>query len=225
MSKTTFEEELAARLSTFGSEQGGLETSDIKGAQKALNILIESGALAGSQIPEDGLGGPATSNAVLAWQQGNGLSATGQIDQDTVTSLIAGVDGVLQKELGSPPAKMLTVKHVQAGLNLLGGSLAEDGQMGPATRAAIGKFQSDDGLTINPNVIDGAPRGPVTPSPVVPGNPAVTPPPAKPAGITPASLLGKMPKITLPRIPVWGWAAGAGVVLAGIAAALGGHKR
>lgn len=48
------------------------------------------------------------------------------------------------------------VRELQAQLNKLGGSLAEDGKYGPATSRAVSDFQSDNGL-----VVDGV-AGPAT---------------------------------------------------------------
>ena len=104
----------------------------------------------------DGLTGPATSNAIAAYQRKIGLTATGQVDKDVLKELgLADITGSVspmpEKAVQSAapqkldPAQLLT--RIQLGLKAFGNQgIDADGRMGAKTRAGIKEFQALFGL-------------------------------------------------------------------------------
>lgn len=120
----------------------------VKRVQSSLRAL---GIYAG---PVDGLPGPNTRQAVLAFQGANGMPASGEMDAPLMAALVeqtATTEAI-------PPARPLDATtapedgrerliKVQAGLKAFGNEAIEiDGIMGARTQAAIREFQSLFGL-------------------------------------------------------------------------------
>jgi len=160
----------------------GLQGPSISQVQERLNELG-----ANPRLATDGIFGPLTEAAVVAFQRANGLTADGIVGPITWNTLFTrqpeppavwppypGV--VLRRGLQGP-----SIRQVQERLNELGANprLATDGVFGPLTEAAVMAFQRANGL-----VPDGI-VGPITwnalfsQRPTVPV-PPVVPPPTRP---------------------------------------------
>lgn len=93
----------------------------------------------------DGLSGPATERAIRAFQEKNGLEATGKIDQPLLQHL--GGEDTTGALAPASPEHIALVKTVQEGLRAFGSAdIAVDGVMGNRTRNALKEFQSLFGL-------------------------------------------------------------------------------
>ena len=125
-----------------------LRTGSSGDAVKSLQQnLITLGYLSGSA---DGEYGSKTATAVKAFQQANGLSATGEADLSTQNALSAAVhaqsgaqSSVLQK--GDSGPEVTALQRQLSTLGYLTGVV--DGEFGTATRTAVKAFQQDHGLT------------------------------------------------------------------------------
>ena len=100
----------------------------------------------------DGIAGPATYNAVISFQNKNGLTADGQVGTATWDILFDTVSGGTTYtrilKVTSPLMQGDDVKAVQNKLNSLGYNCGTaDGYYGNATRSAVISFQSAKGLT------------------------------------------------------------------------------
>lgn len=94
----------------------------------------------------DGLTGPATERAIRAYQDKNGLEATGKIDQPLLHHL-GGSDTTGAIAPTASPEHVALVKQVQEGLRAFGSAdITVDGVMGNRTRNALKEFQSLFGL-------------------------------------------------------------------------------
>jgi peptidoglycan hydrolase-like protein with peptidoglycan-binding domain len=139
-----------------------------KDVQRALNTL---GYM--PKLDEDGKLGPKTTANIKAFQSKNGITPDGIAGPITKSALSAalvaqaagGSNAGATAQLSAPqtgiaispsgaaidtkPAMAWTTKDVQHALNVLGASpkLAEDGQTGPKTVAAIKSYQTSVGLT------------------------------------------------------------------------------
>jgi peptidoglycan hydrolase-like protein with peptidoglycan-binding domain len=120
----------------------------------------------------DGVNGLRTRQAIQQFQQMNGLPATGEITEDLVNNMkftrkiqaaaqFTGSTGAAdnqvadQTPLAPKPVGTLNVKKVQVVLAGLGYDISTiDGEVSPETRAAILKFEMDNGLDMN-GAIDG----------------------------------------------------------------------
>ena len=105
----------------------------------------------------DGIAGPATYNAVISFQNKNGLTADGQVGTATWDILFNNVSGGVSYnrilKVTSPLMQGDDVKVVQNKLNSLGyNSGTADGYYGNDTKNAVVKFQSDRGLTTDGEV-------------------------------------------------------------------------
>lgn len=108
----------------------GQRNEDVRSAQLLL-------AASGYPLAADGIFGPATAAATSAFQRGHGLTVNGSVDGPTWNKLVRTVG-----RGASGPA----VKAVQVQLNMYRNQLAVDGAFGPATTAAVTKFQQSRGL-------------------------------------------------------------------------------
>lgn len=105
----------------------------------------------------DGIAGPATYNAVISFQNKNGLTADGQVGTATWDILFNNVSGGVSYnrilKVTSPLMQGDDVKVVQNKLNSLGYNCGTaDGYYGNDTKNAVVKFQSDRGLTTDGEV-------------------------------------------------------------------------
>ena len=105
----------------------------------------------------DGIAGPATYNAVISFQNKNGLTADGQVGTATWDILFDTVSGGTTYtrilKVTSPLMQGDDVKAVQNKLNSLGYNCGTaDGYYGNATRTAVISFQSAKGLTADGDV-------------------------------------------------------------------------
>jgi peptidoglycan hydrolase-like protein with peptidoglycan-binding domain len=129
----------------------GARSNDVKSLQSALmaaGITVRGGA--------DGIFGPATRAAVVAFQKQQGLGQTGAVDSSTASKLSnAGSSsstgssaansyvGLKQGSRGDA-VRGLQRALMQSGLGLRGGA---DGIFGPATKATLIVFQRVNGLS------------------------------------------------------------------------------
>ena len=100
----------------------------------------------------DGKAGPQTYNAVLQFQQDNGLTADGMIGDQTWAKLMAAGDGVggndgLPLQPGDRGSKVLCAQYALRILCCSPGAI--DGTFGSRTAAAVEKFQGNYGLTVD----------------------------------------------------------------------------
>jgi peptidoglycan hydrolase-like protein with peptidoglycan-binding domain len=90
-------------------------------------------------VTEDGIFGPGTEAALLAYQREQGLSADGIAGPDTFTAM-----GLYELVLLHKPIRGEQVRKLQEALGI-----SADGVFGPGTEAAVKKFQSENGLEAN----------------------------------------------------------------------------
>ena len=105
----------------------------------------------------DGIAGPTTYNAIISFQNKNGLTADGQVGPATWDILFDTVSGGTTHtrilKVTSPLMQGDDVKAVQNKLNSLGYNCGTaDGYYGNATRTAVISFQSAKGLTADGEV-------------------------------------------------------------------------
>ena len=105
----------------------------------------------------DGIAGPATYNAVISFQNKNGLTADGQVGTATWDVLFDTVSGGTTYtrilKVTSPLMYGEDIKAVQNKLNSLGYNCGTaDGYYGNATKSAVISFQSAKGLTADGEV-------------------------------------------------------------------------
>lgn len=137
----------------------GSRGAEVKSVQQAL-------VAAGIQVPGgvDGVFGPGTKSAVVAFQSRNGLSASGEVDNATAQALglssaqpaaaasgaSAGAVSGLVEGAKSDAVKELQTKLMAFGVYVPGGA---DGFFGPATKTAVSHFQRWNGLAVT-GVVD-----------------------------------------------------------------------
>ncbi|MER5555947.1 peptidoglycan-binding protein [Streptomyces sp. NPDC002793] len=120
--------------SSSGTRWPVLKTGQRNENVRSAQLLLAS---SGYRLAADGIFGPATAAATSAFQRGHGLTVNGSIDEPTWNKL-----GRTIGRGASGPA----VKAVQVQLNMYRNQLAVDGAFGPATAAAVTKFQQSRGL-------------------------------------------------------------------------------
>ncbi len=102
--------------------------------------------------PVDGIMGPATRSAIRAYQRTADLQVTGRASKE----LLDHMKFAQPKAYARAPAVNPLVLDVQRELAERGYYQASiDGIVGPATRAAIGAYQSDAGLPVDGRVTQG----------------------------------------------------------------------
>jgi len=133
---------LLAQLRSGRTDPGVDYRAQVKSVQQALNA---QGFDAG---PADGALGPRTRGAIRAYQQANGLSASGNIDQALVSSLgIAG--GTTPPSDGGGATGTTLIAAIEGELikhNYAAGKI--DGVLDSQAASAISAFQKDAGLTV-----------------------------------------------------------------------------
>ncbi|MEU2247421.1 peptidoglycan-binding protein [Streptomyces sp. NPDC019224] len=152
----------------------------LKTGQRNENVLSAQLLLtsSGYRLAADGIYGPATAAAASAFQRGHGLTVNGSIDGPTWNKMVRTVGRGT-----SGPA----VKAVQVQLNMYRNQLAIDGAFGPATAAAVTKFQQSRSMTADGIV------GPLTWKKLISGTALAKPgTPAKPAPAAPSQLSEKL---------------------------------
>lgn len=164
---------------TFIGLQAGSTGTSVQGLQQRLlelGIEVRGGA--------DGIYGPATTQAVKAFQTSQGLEATGKVNEATATALAnpkpvgqaptTGTDGYPQ--YGETGARVIALQTalVNAGISLRGGV---DGSFGSGTSSAVMEFQRQKGLPVTGKV-DGATAAALglgaAPAPIATPAPTVT---------------------------------------------------
>jgi peptidoglycan hydrolase-like protein with peptidoglycan-binding domain len=114
--------------------------------QRAQTIFVMMKTLGFDQI--DGVFGPVTKNAVIAFQEGEGLVADGTIDDETWRRMPADPNTPVLRRGSSGGA----VRGLQKGLLKFGsaGSSTDpgpaDGDFGPRTEAAVKAYQAQHAL-------------------------------------------------------------------------------
>ncbi|MBM7662194.1 peptidoglycan hydrolase-like protein with peptidoglycan-binding domain [Bacillus mesophilus] len=114
----------------------GSKGESVKNMQRALNLAM------GAELSEDGIFGPNTKTAVLAFQESKKLAKDGVYGPNTHAALSKAVnsfgfaDSVLK--VGS---RGEAVKTLQKGLVDMSYEVSVDGVFGPQTKVALIKFQ------------------------------------------------------------------------------------
>ncbi len=124
----------------------GSQGQAVKNIQGQLNIT-------GAKLKEDGIFGLTTEAAVKEFQKKFGLAVDGIVGPQTM-NLLDSVTIIPIKELKSMPilrrgSQGKDVNKLQNILNDYGAKLVVDGIFGLATEAAVKKFQSEYGLTVD----------------------------------------------------------------------------
>jgi peptidoglycan hydrolase-like protein with peptidoglycan-binding domain len=131
-----------------------LESADVPDAlvQAVQAALMEAGYFAG---PTDGIAGPQTTAAIIAFERRTGRTPTGMVRPDLLEAVRTATSGFRRQapEADAPittAAATLPDKRVAAVQNALAraayGQIKADGVFGPQTREAILRFQEDHGL-------------------------------------------------------------------------------
>ncbi|NQX28694.1 peptidoglycan-binding protein [Microbacteriaceae bacterium VKM Ac-2854] len=141
--------------------------SPIAEGENSANALTVQHLLnaAGYPVVADGVFGPATAEAVRAFQTDRGLSVDGIVGEQTGSALAVTVQN---GDTGD------AVRGLQVQLNKTGASVEVDGVFGPGTQAAVESYQSSAGLTVDGIV------GPATWQALVGAGSGTTPNPGQP---------------------------------------------
>lgn len=128
------------------------------GVQRVQEMLLKAGvSVVGGA---DGVYGALTANAIRSFQNSQGLTATGTVDQATLDALSAAsgttpsapAPAVLQRGSLGEAVKFAQQQLMNAGITVKGGA---DGVFGTNTAAAVSAFQQARGLSVN-GTIDAA---------------------------------------------------------------------
>lgn len=157
----------AAFAATTAASSTAAAWSPIAEGENSANALTVQHLLnaAGYAVVADGVFGPATADAVRAFQTDRGLSVDGIVGEQTGSALAVTVQN---GDTGD------AVRGLQVQLNKTGSSLEVDGVFGEATQAAVTSFQSASGLTVDGVV------GPATWQALVGSGSGTTPNPGQP---------------------------------------------
>ena len=112
---------------TIGPRNSGYNVCAL---QCLLNFRNKNAAL-----KTDGIFGPLTRNAVIAYQKGNNLVQDGLAGPATLAKLVAGV-------IVRNPTANMAARAAQYLLNKFGATLVIDGIFGPKSEAAAKNFQN-----------------------------------------------------------------------------------
>ncbi|MBM6617878.1 peptidoglycan-binding domain-containing protein [Bacillus suaedaesalsae] len=115
----------------------GSKGESVKIMQRALNKAM------GAELSEDGVFGPNTKTAVVAFQKSKNLSQDGVYGAKTHASLSKAVNsfGFAETSVLKVGSRGEAVKTLQKALNDMSYNVAVDGVYGPNTKAAVVKFQ------------------------------------------------------------------------------------
>ncbi|HUF98633.1 MAG TPA: peptidoglycan-binding protein [Ilumatobacter sp.] len=139
----------------------GLKSGSLgAGVQQLQQALITAGVTVRGGA--DGIFGPATSEALKAFQTSQGMTASGVVDEATVAALAAPkptaptsppAGAVGYPIYGEQGARVTALQQalIAAGITLRGGA---DGDFGSGTSAAIMTFQQNNGLAVTGKVND-----------------------------------------------------------------------
>ncbi|PSN17657.1 hypothetical protein C7271_16580 [filamentous cyanobacterium CCP5] len=127
---------------TLHLSQPYLQGQDVLDAQQG---LVRQGIV----LNPDGIYGPATAEAVKAFQRRNGLVADGIIGPNTWARLQQAGPQERPLHLDNPPMTGEDVRRVQQALARMAYGTIPDGVFGPATEAAVKQFQADNGLVVD----------------------------------------------------------------------------
>ncbi|WP_329105526.1 peptidoglycan-binding protein [Micromonospora sp. NBC_01699] len=116
----------------------GMTGADVSELQTKLNAK-------GPRLTVDGNFGPATLNAVTAFQRLYSLSPDGIVGPNTVAALLTGLGGRALKQ----GATGSDVRELQRLLTAQGYKLDQDGEFGPKTLAAVKAFQKNRKLAVD----------------------------------------------------------------------------
>lgn len=126
----------------------GSKGESVKIMQNALNKAM------GAELSEDGIFGPNTKTAVVAFQKSQKLSPDGIYGPKTHSALSKAVNsfGFADTSVLKVGSRGEAVKTLQKALNDMSYNVSVDGVYGPQTKAAVVKFQqrfpelADDGI-------------------------------------------------------------------------------
>ncbi|MFI6058099.1 peptidoglycan-binding protein [Streptomyces sp. NPDC051286] len=124
-------------FTTYATQQSGSTGAQVKAVQQ---LLGEQGYVMGAV---DGSFGPATRDAVIAYQAAHGLTADGIVGDRTWTALLsAGPTAPLEQGDAGDGVKRLQRSLTAA----LGSTVGIDGRFGRATLTAVRSYQASRGL-------------------------------------------------------------------------------
>jgi peptidoglycan hydrolase-like protein with peptidoglycan-binding domain len=156
---------------SVGLKQGstGPEVKSLQQSLIAAGVPVSGGA--------DGIFGPGTRAAVVAFQSARGLSPTGEVDAATQTALTAapaaasGTASAMAIGTQSPEVKALQEALIRFGVHLPKGA---NGIFDASTQRGIRNFQSWNGLPVS-GVLDAATTARLAIGVATPSAPAATP--------------------------------------------------
>ncbi|MEZ5669159.1 MAG: peptidoglycan-binding protein [Alphaproteobacteria bacterium] len=130
----------------LGLVAAGAHADEAERLQRAQQILSGLGYYSGAV---DGLAGPATRNAVQRFQDENGITPTGQIDDYTWGVLQSRASGVTasSSSAGTTSSDLAEAQRILASLGYDPGP--DDGAMGSRTQNALQAFQRAAGIVAN----------------------------------------------------------------------------
>lgn len=139
--------QISVPAAAYSTVQSGSKGSDVRNLQTMLNAVNSAG------LTVDGSYGPACVQAVKNYQSKKGLTADGICGPKTWAALEADYK-VAQQAMSNAVLQSGssgdTVKKLQTMLNqVCGAGLSTDGKFGPATLAALKKYQKQKGLSVD----------------------------------------------------------------------------
>lgn len=132
--------------------QKGSTGPDVALVQTWLNGVRDSCTWYG-ELTADGIFGTKSENAVKEFQLKNGMNMDGKVGANTWNVLYAKYTAKHGLNVPYPGVALRTgnaggtVRLVQQKLNSLGEKISTDGKFGPATAAAVQRYQRRNGLT------------------------------------------------------------------------------
>ncbi|MER5360994.1 peptidoglycan-binding protein [Streptomyces sp. NPDC002785] len=125
-------------FTAYATQRSGSTGAQVKAVQQ---LLSEQGYVVGAV---DGSFGPATHNAVMAYQSTHRLTTDGVVGRRTWTALLSAGPTTTLKQGASGDG----VKRLQRALTAaLGSTVGIDGSFGPATLTAVHSYQASRSLT------------------------------------------------------------------------------